>query len=360
MSLVLSTGAAWQPTGARALFYNPRGPDAIAGVAPTLDYRFALDRNEIDAVSLTDKLTVTTVDADGTFTDSAGTIRNATTNSPRFDHDSSTKISRGLLVEATRTNPIRNNTMQGADARTPLFPTGWSDYYNEVNVTKVGVEDGINFIDARFNFGAPGGTGTRFVVIEFENPFNISASPNSIWSLSAYVTLVGGSTSGITAFRLAMQNMSSGGTLLSQFANTTFTPESAPLRTKRYIATSASTSFTSTSTAHLLPYVQVNLPNTNSCDITLRIGEPHLELAASASSVIRTKTAAVTRSADDIKIAAGASVITGTYTMVEKPAGCATVSGTDILLNEGFTAERVMVFPTSLSAAQITAVRAAM
>jgi hypothetical protein len=46
--------------------------------------------------------------------------------------------------------------------------------------------------------------------------------------------------------------------------------------------------------------------------------------------------------------------------MVEKPAGCAVVSGTNINLQPGFTAERVMVFPAALDAGQITAIRGAM
>jgi hypothetical protein len=50
----------------------------------------------------------------------------------------------------------------------------------------------------------------------------------------------------------------------------------------------------------------------------------------------------------------------GTYTLVEKPAGCAVVNGSNIDLVSGFTAERVMVFPAALNAPQITAIRGAM
>jgi hypothetical protein len=62
----------------------------------------------------------------------------------------------------------------------------------------------------------------------------------------------------------------------------------------------------------------------------------------------------------DSAVIDGTGIITGTYTMVEKPAGCAVVSGTNINLQTGFTAERVMVFPSALTNDQITAVRAAM
>jgi hypothetical protein len=84
-----------------------------------------------------------------------------------------------------------------------------------------------------------------------------------------------------------------------------------------------------------------------------------LEAASTPSTYIPTTSAAVTRTADSAVID-GTGVITGTYTMVEKPAGCAVVSGTNINLQPGFTAERVMVFPAALDAGQITAIRGAM
>jgi len=84
-----------------------------------------------------------------------------------------------------------------------------------------------------------------------------------------------------------------------------------------------------------------------------------LEAASTPSTYIPTTSAAVTRTADSAVID-GTGVLTGTYTMVEKPAGCAVVSGTNINLQPGFTAERVMVFPAALDAGQITAIRGAM
>jgi len=80
---------------------------------------------------------------------------------------------------------------------------------------------------------------------------------------------------------------------------------------------------------------------------------------SSLTSYIPTTTATVTRTADSAVID-GTGVLTGTYTLVEKPAGCAVVSGSNINLQPGFTAERVMVFPAALDAGQITAIRGAM
>jgi hypothetical protein len=84
-----------------------------------------------------------------------------------------------------------------------------------------------------------------------------------------------------------------------------------------------------------------------------------LEAGITPSTYIPTTSAAVTRTADSAVID-GTGVLTGTYTLVEKPAGCAVVSGSNINLEPGFTAERVMVFPAALDAGQITAIRGAM
>jgi hypothetical protein len=113
MGLVISKGLTLKS-------YNT--PAAIAGVAPTLDYRFALDRREIEAISLTDKLTYTGA-TNGTFVNRAGLIERATTDQPRFDHGPASRQSLGLLVEEQRTNSIRNNTMVGAVAGTPGTPS---------------------------------------------------------------------------------------------------------------------------------------------------------------------------------------------------------------------------------------------
>jgi len=63
--------------------------------------------------------TTVTVDADGTYTDSTGTIVQATANTARFDYDPVTLAPRGLLIEPTATNLL----LQSADFGTTWTPT---------------------------------------------------------------------------------------------------------------------------------------------------------------------------------------------------------------------------------------------
>lgn len=332
-------------------------PAQIAGVAPTLDYRFARDRSEIDAVSLTDKLTVTTVDADGTFFNQSGQLQQAESNTPRFDHSPTTRLSQGLLLEPERTNELPNNTMVGAVLGTPgTVPTNWgviSSLGLTRSIVETGVEDGLPYYDLNMSGTTASAVDTGF--IRFHSVAQVLASSGEAWRASCYFRLISGAFTG--TWRLALREVSSTSTILANTTTSIVGATSAPLATQRY--TTART-FNNASTVYANSVISAAIASGVTVDFTLRIGPPQLEKATSVSSLIPTSTAAVTRSADDIKIAAGSGVITGTYTMVEKPSGCATVSGTDILLNTGYTAERVMVFPTSLSAGQITAIRAAM
>jgi len=344
MTLVISKGLTLD-NGTRAA--------AIAGVSPTLDYRFAREKREIEAVSLTDKLTYT--GGNGTFVGSDGFIQPATTNVPRFDHDPLSRRSLGLLSEVERTNGNPNSAGVGAVAGTPgATPTLWPVSSSGNGVTRevvgFGSEAGISYIDIRF-FGTP--TGGTNVQIAFSGTDTIAALPSQTWTLSGYVKLQSGSLANTdTAFSMLTVNSGAGVQNLVQ----TLTAGSGLLIASRQVFT---TTVSSSTITHIQPRIRIGYTTGSAFDLTLRVGLPQMELGATASSVIPTTSAAVTRTADSAVID-GTGVITGTYTMVEKPAGCAVVSGTNINLQPGFTAERVMVFPAALDAGQITAIRGAM
>jgi hypothetical protein len=77
----------------------------------------------------------------------------------------------------------------------------------------------------------------------------------------------------------------------------------------------------------------------------------------SLSSYIPATTAATTRFAD---AASMTGLPTAGVTLIEKPAGCATLSAGTLTLNTGYTVDRIMVLPGTYSADQITTIRGLM
>jgi hypothetical protein len=339
MGLVISKGLTLKS-------YNT--PAAIAGVAPTLDYRFALDRREIEAISLTDKLTYTGA-TNGTFVNRAGLIERATTDQPRFDHGPASRQSLGLLVEEQRVN----NLVQSEN-----FSATWT-----LNAVTVGV-----------SITAPNGTTAAQKLEETATTEEHRATQISAGgATTAAVTLtVFAKAAERTKVRLAFSNLANwtggGGAavIFDLSAGTAVTASSTP--TAFSITPFANgwyrCSITGTPTSSLTPTGNIFLYTTaNTYAGTLGEGiylwGAQLETGAFPTSYIPTTTTALTRTVDSAVID-GTGVITGTYTLVEKPAGCAVVNGTNIDLVSGFTAERVMLFPAALSAPQITAIRGAM
>jgi hypothetical protein len=231
-----------------------------------------------------------------TYFDSAGVLQSAANNVPRFDYNPSTLAAQGLLIEESRTNSIRNNTMVGAVAGTPgTAPTNWSRSASPTSgisneIVGTGTESGITYIDLRF-------TGTATATISFninlETTTQVAASPSQTWAVSTYVKLTAGVLNSAT-FSFTVGEYSSVPAFLRNNFSSTTTPTSAGLATQRvaYLFT------TGASTASIQPQISVNLTNGLTYDFTLRIGLPQLELGAFATSVIPTTTTALTRAAD--------------------------------------------------------------
>jgi hypothetical protein len=331
-------------------------PAAIAGVAPLVDYRFAVDRNEIDAVSLTDKLTVTTVDADGTFVNQAGLIQQATTNIPRFDHGPASRQSLGLLVEESRENLL---------LQSENFSTSWA----LANIRAFGSGSAVN------DTTAPDGTLTADLLTESldvsSSNHNIaqaaSVTTGVVYTVSVFAKLPVGSTrqlqilvanSNFTVTPMAVFNLSNG--TIASSGNGTAAVVAFPNGWYRLILTTIPSTSSGANSFNLRFHNGSTNAYIGDGTSGIYLWGAQLETGASPTSYIPTTTTATTRSADDIKIAAGLSGTADVdYTIVEKPAGCVAVSGSDIVLNTGFTAQRVMVFPGNVSALR-TAIRAAM
>jgi hypothetical protein len=337
MGLVISKGLTLKS-------YNT--PAAIAGVAPTLDYRFALDRREIEAISLTDKLTYTGA-TNGTFVNRSGLIERATTDQPRFDHGTLSRQSLGLLVEEERTNLLlRSEELDNAywvgvnitiTANVATAPTGnltadrvtGSGVLTTQSKTSGSVTAGLGAVAVSFFAKYEShkwlqlffnGDGTPWANFDVETGAVGATGANTI----ATITPVGSGWFKCVLIKAAVSD--------------------AAVTGCRFVLVDTSNSGRN-----------ANSETTGS----LLLWGAQLEVGAFPTSYIPTTTTALTRPVDSAVID-GTGVITGTYTLVEKPAGCAVVNGTNIDLVSGFTAERVMVFPAALSAPQITAIRGAM
>jgi hypothetical protein len=213
---------------------------------------------------------------------------------PRFDYDPATLAPRGLLIEEQRTNSIRNNSMVGAVAGTPgTLPTNWFLFTAATGLTTsvvgTGLDGGIQYVDFRVTGTASGSTVISF---GFEGNTSVAALTGQAWTLSSFLRFSGGTTAGITATRLTIDERSTTAYIRSNVGGVL--PVTNELQRFELPATLSG----GATVAYIVPYVQVNFSTGVALDFTLRIGLPQLELGAFATSVIPTTTAAATRATD--------------------------------------------------------------
>lgn len=245
--------------------------------------------------SLDSRITFTRAST-ATYFDSAGVLQSASNDVARFDYNPATLAPLGLLIEESRTNSIRNNTMQGAVAGTPgTLPTNWGTFTVLTGLTReivgTGTESGITYIDIRLS-GTPSGAGSYNFYAETST--GVAALNGQTWTNSGYFKLQAGTLTGITSVRLYFQENNSGGGYLTEQNIGITNPTSAALNTQR---ASATRTLNQATTAFLMPGFNLLLTGA-AIDITLRIGPPQLEQGAFATSVIPTTTTALTRAAD--------------------------------------------------------------
>jgi hypothetical protein len=229
----------------------------------------------------------------GDYVPTTSTINSA----PRFDHNPTTGESLGLMVEEARTNSVTNNTMVGAVAGTPgTIPTGWLYATTSSNgltqsIVGTGVENGINYIDFRYNgttIASPNSCAIGIV--------NATAATAQTWTASTYWKLVGGTTTGVTGWQIGIIENTAGGSFLTGAFYAQTAPTSAALITQRPTAT-RTLSGGATVGLVTLPF-NFAVAGSTAVDFTIRIGLPQLEQGAFATSVIPTTSATVTRAAD--------------------------------------------------------------
>lgn len=197
--------------------------------------------------------------------------------------------------EPTRVNVIRNSIASGAVVGTPgTAPTNWSVSPGSnlsSQIVSTGVEDGINYIDVRF-FGTNNTNATQYPSIGFESITQTPAVANSVWTNSAYVRRVGGTTANVSGIIMVIGGYTSTSVSTNQYAtNTISSLEATSIISGRKIVTSSNTAFSNTQTAFIRPWFQFQVANTagaNTIDITVRVGAPQFEFGNTATSYIQT------------------------------------------------------------------------
>ena len=201
-------------------------------------------------------------------------------SAPRFDHNPTTGESLGLLVEESRTNIFRNNTMVGAVAGSPGTPptNGWAIVNSATYTSSIlgtGTENGINYIDIQYVVAAAAPAALLFYC---DTP---AASASTAYTGSYYLKLVSGT---IPQVRFTWQDG------ISTYNRTLFTLTATLTRYTDTLTTAVS--------ANLARFAVGIDTAPSGATFVIRVGLPQVEQGAFATSVIPTTTAAATRSAD--------------------------------------------------------------
>jgi hypothetical protein len=256
--------------------------------------KLALD---FTTASLDNRITFTRTGATATVINSSGNVEVVNADTPRFVYNPTTLVCNGLLIEETRINSIRNNTMVGAVVGSPgTQPTNWSsNWAGTVNgltfsIAGLGTESGIDYVDISIA-GTSTSAGALFNLFETAN--STPALINQNWAASLYIKVVSGSQGNMGVQNYIRELSAVGGITAATATNMTLNSNS--LITNRFVTTRT---LTGALTAFIASGIRFAPDGSSTYNMVLRIGLPQMEQGAFATSVIKTSTAAVTRNAD--------------------------------------------------------------
>lgn len=303
-------------------------PPALASATPAHRAIVAAVPRPVMELNLRDGLlpaaTTFTRASSAGYWNSSGTWTIAGNNVPRFEHDPVSGGCLGLLMEESRTNYLRNNTMAGAATGTlgsgGTLPTYWSlsgQGTLTATVVATGTEFGLEYLDLRLN----GTTSTPSTSLALETTTGTATSSAVVWIASTYLRRISGSMTNINGIRLNM--LRDGGSTVASGADVKSNLDAGrPFR--------AVTQGTSPSGATFMwPVLTLETTTPASVDITLRIYTPQFERGGFVTSVIKTSGITTTRSADIHSQSLTAGLIGDQGTLV-----CSTVAiGTQVTGN---------------------------
>lgn len=249
----------------------------------------------------------------------------------RFERDHTSLAVKGIYNESTFTNAVRNSVAGGAVAGSPgTDPTNWTMTASINGLTRTilgtGVEDGIPYIDVRYN-----GTAVAASTLNISPEGSTSGALATIGQpafVSSYASLRGGSTTGFTSngiYQYLTERNVAGTALYSM--QTYFNLINAPLKT-RLINSTRTLNFAT------VARVTTNLIFTYSAgaviDLTIRAGFQQIGVFLGLSSPVFTSTVAVTRAAEILRI----PLANGTYKIdIVTPYGTTTLPNQQITTN---------------------------
>ena len=296
-------------------------------VAPTalVDYQFRSQGTLTNYGSVGGSLALTR-SGNGTFIGSNGLLQTAGTNVARFDFDPVSLTRRGLLFEGQTTNEITYSDASTAVVPSTL-PTGWASDQLQGGIARsivgVGSINGIPYVDIRF-----AGTTTNGNFSLIRPGAAIVLASTTQYTFSGYSALISGAAS----------------TQASEF----------PLSTTSTLTRNSGTGSKSGTWFHR---ITIGWASGTTVDTVYRLGAIQAEIGPSMSSYILSSGSATTRFADAASVT---GLPTTNVTLVEKPAGCATLSAGTLTLNPGYTIDRIMVLPGTYSADQVATIRGLM
>lgn len=225
-----------------------------------------------------------------TYLDGSGNLQTASANAVRFQGGQ-------MLIEGPATNVVRNNSMTGAASGSPgTKPNNWQGTLGTtagvaIRISATGTENGIPYIDLEFNGTA---TSTADWYLLMEDLTRQAAASGDTWTSSVFTKMVSGTIPGTQPILVTSGRDVSN--IDTEHTTTNLNTGTGALSSQRVAATQT---MAVPGTVSVGPYLMFSLVSGNLYLFTMRVGGPQLELGASATSLIQTTTANVTRAGDD-------------------------------------------------------------